>query len=62
MTASIKKIPTWGLTWDRVGKPGKRTGNRFFSEAKAKQVFEQKKAAGLNPSPIAAENLDWICA
>lgn len=58
----IRKTPTWELTWDRIGKPGKRTGNRFFSEAKAKEVYAEKKAAGLNPSEITQQNRDWIYA
>jgi len=60
-TISVSRIKTWSLSWDRAGKPGKRNGNRFFSEARAKEVFEQKKAAGLNPSPIDVKDMDWIC-
>lgn len=57
----IKTIKTWSLTWDRIGKPGKRTGNRFFSERAAKEVFEKKAAEGRNPSPITVKDMDWIC-
>lgn len=57
----IKRIKSWGLTWDRK-TPGKRTGNRFFSERRAREVYEIKNAQGLNPSPIKVEELDWICA
>lgn len=57
----IKTLKTFSLTWDRIDKPGKRTGNRFFSEDRAKQIQEAKKAAGLNPSPIKVQDMDWIC-
>ena len=57
---AIKTLKTWSLTWDRIGKPGKRTGNRFFSEARAQEIHDAKKAAGLNPSPIKVQDMDWI--
>lgn len=60
-TIKVSRIKTWSLSWDRAGKPGKRNGNRFFSEARAQEVFEQKKAAGLNPSTISVKDMDWIC-
>lgn len=57
---AIKTIKTWELTWDRAGKPGKRNGNCFFNERRATEVYEQKKAAGLNPVMKAPRDMDWI--
>ena len=51
---------SWSFTWDRIRKPGKRTGNHFFSSSEAERVFDEKRAAGLNPSPIQKKLMEWL--
>ena len=59
----MKRLETWCLTWDgvnkRTGKPVRR-GNRFFTEAEAKRIYQIKADEGRNPSEIEFKVMDFI--